>query len=601
MSGAFFGLNIAKSGVFASQRALNVTGHNIANAGTPGYSRQRLNVTESNPMTLSGGQGMLGSGVDTTSIRQIRDEFLDFKIRKEFTTSGEWETRLESLQQLEATFNEPSNSGIRKVMDEFFSSIQELSEGEKSDNLTVRTQVRERGIALTKTLNKMYNQFKDMQKNTDFAVETTVDQINGYTKQISKLNKQIFTYELDGSNANDLRDQRNLLIDELSNLVNIEVTETPVGDEGNISSKMKIMLGGNILVSHENYNALKTTSREVGEEKNYVDNPKLLEIEWENGDMFHCKSGKLKGLLDMRDNIDGKEKGIPYYMDKLNKFTTVFAAEFNMQHGSGYGLAGAGTGIPFFNSAYLMKVPETDPPTIPPTPTPVPTGYKYLTDTAGTKIQDKDGNFYITKDLSDGGMEPVSNADITALGGTTDTDIIQKFEEKNKGYTLFKAEGASGSIWLKVKMVKAGDIDISDEIHKDLNNIAAGKKGYDSSNPPDGILDSALAGDGSNALALNALRNDEDIFSWGTPDDYFKSLISNLGVDGQEAQRMTDNQLALVTQIDNTRQSISGVSLDEEMTNMIKYQQTYNACARMITVADEMLDKIINGMGVVGR
>ncbi|QXM07419.1 hypothetical protein KVH43_07095 [Crassaminicella indica] len=280
-------------------------------------------------------------------------------------------------------------------------------------------------------------------------------------------------------------------------------------------------------------------------------------------------------------------------MDKLNKFTTTFILRFNMQHGSGYGLAGAGTGIPFFNSAYLMKIPDTTP------ATPVPAGYKYLKDTNGNTIKDADGNFYITKDIDYGGMQYVSNVDINALGGNSDADIIQKFEEKNQGYTLFKVEGASGSVWLKMKIVKAGDVDISNEIYNNLNNIAAGKKAYDSDS--DGVLDSALTGDGSNALALNELRHDGNMFAWGTPDDYFKSLISNLGVDGQEAVRMVDNQAVLIKDIDNKRQSISGVSLDEEMTNMIKFQQSYNACARMITVVDEMLDKIINGMGVVGR
>ncbi|QEK11307.1 flagellar hook-associated protein FlgK [Crassaminicella thermophila] len=570
MSGSFFGLNIARSGLFASQRALQITGHNIANAGTPGYSRQRLNVNQSNPISLPGGEGMLGTGVDTDNIQQIRDEFLDFKIRQEFVTKGEWEARSESLQQIEAIFNEPSDSGVRKVMDEFFSALHELNKN--PDNLTARAQVRERGIALTKTINYMYNQLEDMQENTDFAIETTVNQINGYAKEIAALNEQIIRYELDGSNANDLRDQRNLLIDKLSQLVDIEVQEIPISGSKDGASTLKIMINGSTLVFQEKYNKLELRPREIT--KNYLDRPNLLEVSWETGTSFSCVSGKLKGLLDIRDNMTGKEKGIPYYMNQLNRFSTTFAAHFNMQHGAGYGLSDSGTGIPFFNGPYLMKVAS---------------GYTLSADekASGYKIiTDASGNEYKTKDLNNSGVEFALPTDVV---GSKDEEIIRNFEDKNKGFTLIKIDGN----WFKTKTINAGNMDISKEIHDSLNNIAAASNA-DS-------LGEGLAGDGNNALKLNELRHDVDMFEWGSPDDFFKSVISNLGVDGQEAIRMVDNQQVLINDIDNKRQSISGVSLDEEMSNMIKFQHAYNACARMITTVDEMLDKIINGMGTVGR
>ncbi|WP_165000342.1 flagellar hook-associated protein FlgK [Anaerophilus nitritogenes] len=527
--GSFFGLSIARSGLFASQRGIHVTGHNISNTNTPGYTRQRLNQTEANPQALYGGKGMLGSGVEMTSIVQIRNEFLDFKIRKEFTVAGEWDVRGETLQQVEAILGEPSEDGIRKVMDNFYASLQELSEGEKADNITVRKAVTQRGIAFTKTLNHMSQQLVDLQKNTDFAIQTTVNSINGYAKEISKLNKQIFTAEIDGSHANDLRDQRNLLIDELSQLVDIEVQDIPVPNSK--QSTMNILIGGDLLVSHEDYKLLKTEKRQ--EPKNYVDAPGLLEIKWENGSSFTCKSGQLRGFLNVRDNIDGKDKGIPYYMDQLNKFATVFASRFNMQHGKGYGLADAGTEIPFFN---------------------VPAKYTDIYDVPDS------------------------------LKNSSDQDIIKDYEKKNPGKTIFKAEG----VWYKTDIISAGKIDLDEKIKNDPNRIAAASE-------------KDMPGDGRNALALLKMRHDTNMFSWGTPDDYVNSLISNVGVDGQEAKRMVDNQKVLIAQIENKRQSISGVSLDEEMGNLIKYQHAYNASARMITAVDEMLDKVINGMGVVGR
>ncbi|SHK14031.1 flagellar hook-associated protein 1 FlgK [Caminicella sporogenes DSM 14501] len=543
--GSFFGFNIARSGLFASQRALNVTAHNVANANTEGYSRQRLNVVQSTPLSLPQGQGMIGSGVDTAGIEQIRDEFLDFKIRQEMTTNGEWEARAEALKHIEAIFNEPSESGIRKVMDEFFASLHELSKN--PDNLTARAEVRQRGIALTETLNHMYTQLQNLQANTDFAIETTVNQINGYAQQIASLNEQIYKYELDGNKANDLRDQRNLLIDKLSELVNIDVYEAPIPGSNNLS-KISITINGDVLVSHTKYNQIKMERRT--ELNNYCDAPNLLNLKWENEEPLRVSSGKLKGLLDMRDNISGSEKGIPYYMDKLNRFTTVFAARFNMQHGKGYGLSGAGNHNQFFNGPVFdfAKFPEN--------------GFEEL------------------KDLND-------------VKGASDEDTINNFEEKNPNKTIFKIKDSLGNDhWYIADIIKADEISISKDI-EDLNKIAAAKYDDGSGN--------GLAGDGSNAEALIELRHDVDMFTWGSPEDFFKSAISNLGVDANEAVRMSENQKVLIQQIDNKRKSISGVSLDEEMTNMVKFQHSYNANARMITAIDEMLDRIINGMGHVGR
>ncbi len=532
MSSTFFGFNISKSGLFASQRSLNVVSHNIANANTEGYSRQRVEITQTSPLSLPNGEGMIGTGVTSGKIRQIRDEFLDFKIRQENESLGEWEARYETLSQIEAILNEPSDSGIRQVMDEFFTSLQELSKN--PDNLTARAEVRQRGISLTNTLNHMYNQFRDLQENIDFAVETTVDQVNGYAEQIANLNEQIFSSELDGNKANDLRDQRNLLIDKLSELVDIDVYET-TGENNSNPGKLKIMVNGTDLVSHSNYKQLEATNRDT--KKNYVDADHLLEVKWESGDPFISKSGKLKGLLDVRDNISGNEKGIPYYMDRLNRFTTVFAANFNLQHRQGYGLSGAGNNIDFFNS------PST--------------------------------------------IDPITGGDPYPSISSYE-EKISLYEEKNPGKTAFLSDGT----WYETDIVESDQIFISNDIESHLNNIAAALN--------DDGSGSGLSGDGSNAEELIELRHDVEMFSWGSPEDFFKSLVSNLGVDGQSAKRMQNNQEVLVNQIENQRQSISGVSLDEEMTQMVKFQHSYNANARMITTMDEMIDKLINGTGRVG-
>jgi len=236
----FYGFNIARSGLFASQRALNVAAHNIANANTEGYTRQRLEVSAAKPIDIGNGK-LIGTGVKTGNIVQIRDEYLDFKYRGENTSYGEWLARSEALQTIEAIFNEPSTSGIATVLDQFFSSLHSLNDSPES--FTVRALVRQRGIALTNTLNHMAEQLKKLQSDIDFEIKTIVDEINGYANQIVNLNRMIFSTEIGGGIANDLRDQRNLILDKLSQLVNIDYYE-------DVNGRFHVLINGKSLVSH---------------------------------------------------------------------------------------------------------------------------------------------------------------------------------------------------------------------------------------------------------------------------------------------------------------------------------------------------------------
>lgn len=544
MSSTFFGFNIARSGLFASQRALNITGHNISNANTEGYSRQRLDIRQASPMLLPNGQGMLGTGVETENITQIRNEFLDFKYRGEHMTYGEWESKFNTLDNIQAIFNEPSDSGIQTVLDQFFSSLHELSKTPES--LTTRSLVRQRGIALATNLNHMSAQFDKLQRDTDFEITTTVDEVNGYSEQIRKLNESIYKAELDGSKANDLRDQRNLLVDKLSKLVNVDYYE----DNQN---RFHVLVNGKTLVSHLRNNKLKYEER--SSKLNPCDAENLHNISWEDGSTFEPTTGKIKGLIDMRDNISGNDKGIPYYMERLNEFADTFAEELNSVHKSGYDLDG-NSGVYFF-TINGMSTAE----------------YK---------------NHLLTKGLDGGAAEEVVVADIDAARAALETKIGAD-PAKYKYKTVKEIDGK----FYIVDKVSASELTLSKDIQDSdngLNKIAASDK-----NDPD------LPGNGENALAMVDIRHDTDLFGTGSPEDFVKSLISNLGVDTQAAERMKDNQVVLLNQVETNRQSISGVSLDEEMTNMIKFQHSFNANSRMITAMDEMIETIINRMGTVGR
>ncbi len=519
MRSTFLGFNTARSGLFAAQRSLDITGHNISNVNTKGYSRQRLNQVQSTPMRLPGGQGMLGTGVDSLSITQFRNEFLDFKYRSEVTTQGFWETKRDGLRFLEAIFNEPSDTGISTVMDEMFASFQELSKN--PENLTTRALVRQRAISFTNSVNHMYNQMEKMAVDLNFDVSVTVTSINAYADQIAILNDQIFRSEIDGGNANDLRDQRNVLIDELSKLVKVDVVEVLdsgdqriTGQSDKTSRKTIIQINGQPLVYHNRAYKLDVSS----EKPSSFDGDLLMrEVRWANGDVLDIKglNGELKALLDLRDGGSANRKGIPYYIGELNRFVNTFAEEINTLHASGYGL----------NGGFIAGIGDNT------------NGGGYLLFANGKKF---------SSEMYDAGV-------------------------------------------LQSHLITAKNIQISLDIDSDLNKIAASSR-----------ID-LLPGDGSVALKLTGLRHKSTMFAQGKPEDYIKSLISNLGVDTQEAIRMAANQTFLVEQIDNQRQAISGVSIDEEMSNMVKFQHAYNASARMITTMDEMLDVIINRIGLVGR
>ncbi len=534
MSSTFFGFNVARSGLFASQRALNVTSHNIANANTEGYSRQRLDTTQMKPQLLPGGQGMMGNGVKTENISQIRDEFLDFKFRGENTGFGEWESKAETLQTIEAIFNEPSDSGIRTVMDQFFSALQDLNES--PDSLTVRALVRQRGIALSKNINHMASQFKKLQADIDFEMRTTVDEINGYSEQIRKLNETIFNAELSGSKANDLRDQRNLLVDKLSKHLNIDYFE----DNQN---KFHVLVNGKTLVSHYRNSELAYNQR--SEKLHPDDAEKLHDITWADGSDFSPRSGTLKGLMDMKDNIDGADKGIPYYMERLNNFADVLTESLNQVHKTGYDLDG-GRGTNLFTVDGMSTLEFED--------------------------------YLLNK-----GLEGSRAVDVT------DQVLNGENPLENPLYRDKTIKLLSSGKYIVVDKISASRLTISSDVDGDLNKIAAS------------ISKDGLPGDGNNALKMSRVRDNVNLYEWGSPDDYVKSLISNLGVDTQEAIRMSDNQTVLLSQVDSNRQSVSGVSMDEEMTDMIRFQHSFNANARMITTMDEMIDTIVNRLGLVGR
>jgi len=333
----------------AQQVALEVTGHNIANANTVGYTRQVAALQATRPyaapsLNNSTHVGQMGTGVDAAQITRIRDAFLDEQIRNETRDFGYWSIMQESLSRIEVMFSEPSNTGLRTAMDQFWESWQDLSVNPESE--AVRAVVVERGMALADAFSHNYTQLKEMQEDLNSSIAIKVSAINSMTQEICNLNQQILAINVAGQQANDLLDQRDLLLDQLSGMVDIN---THTDDYGMVT----VQLGGRNLVQGTQYTPLTTVTDANG----------MNMVVWQDtGIKTVISSGELGALLDLRGATDlPQDSGaqykdvIPKLIEELNTMAKTVVTSINEVHRSGYSLnnnlnpsSGYPDGINFF-------------------------------------------------------------------------------------------------------------------------------------------------------------------------------------------------------------------------------------------------------------
>ena len=297
MAVGFASLEIARSGMSVSERALTVTGHNISNVNTAGYVRQQA-ISATGPYHNAQGN-QYGLGADIQDIRQIRNQFLDNIYRRESTTLGYWETKNKTLQDIQSILGDPMESGLQEVMNQFWDSWQELSK--EPDSLTVRALVCQRGEAIVEQINHVGSQLDKLQEDLNSELSVRIDEVNSITSQIARLNLEILKVEISKDSANDYRDQRNSLVDRLSELINIEVTEMQDG-------QLDITLGGYFLVTKGNQTNL---SAEESKDSGLFFVPKIMGTEIE----VPIRSGIIKGLMESRGEVFGTtgsiENGTP--------------------------------------------------------------------------------------------------------------------------------------------------------------------------------------------------------------------------------------------------------------------------------------------------
>ena len=603
--------------------AITTAGHNISNANTEGYSRQRVQLKEFDPLykpdlERAERAGMIGQGMDSQSIKRVRDELLDQRITEQQHSESYWETRSKYYTMIEQIYNEPNDVSIRSNMDKFWEGWQELSVHPESQ--AARQAVVTRGESLADSIKTKWEALMGVGNLINGDIEATVKQVNDYTRQIAALNAEIVRSRGMGDNPNDLLDRRDLLVDKLSKIINI-TSDRRDSDEFMVHLDGHVLVQGGIARGFE----LETV----------VDNNGYDKLVWKDtGNNAVIKGGTLGALIELRD-VDIRSE-----VQSLNTMTMNFSDLVNDIHRNGYG-ANNVTGLDFFtqhsfvenvNGNYDRDGDGT-------------LDHSYIFRFTGTtKLNPQEqiglegvmtlsgpgGNVQVAYHPTDT-VETVinrindSNGEVKAyldrnnnlvLKGTTASAVenpdfvIRHVEDSGfflTGYTgILQASGAAGAYdYAQADAVQAlagaqfavspvlnpaGYIEVNQALKNDVMSVAAAYK--DNSG-------NVNAGDGRAAVEIAAIRNTKVMIGHErTFDDYFADSVTNVGLKGEQAENMHLSHSAVMEDLRSLRDSISGVNIDEELADIIKFQHGYNAAAKFVTVWDSLLDTIINRLGV---
>lgn len=312
MPSTFFGLEIAASGLRASNAALNTTANNISNTHTEGYSRQEVKQEAMNPLRVFATYGCAGAGVDTLAIERIRDQFYDNKFRDNETKLGEFDTKAYYCKMIEEYLKDDGKTGFKSIFDQLGLALQEITKNASSESY--KRAFISAAKSMTDYFNNMYGDLQNLQADVNDEIKIRVDHINSIAQDLATVNKQINAIEMTGTVANELRDKRDVLIDELSAIVDVEVTEVPIYDQlGNATNANRCIVriaGGQTLVDQNDYNQLVCIARTAGEKVHQTDIDGLYDIKWDNGIDFglynESMGGELRGLIQMRDGNNGE-------------------------------------------------------------------------------------------------------------------------------------------------------------------------------------------------------------------------------------------------------------------------------------------------------
>lgn len=628
MASTFFGLNIAGSGLRAANASLNTAANNISNADTKGYSRQKVIQQAADPLRAFATYGCAGAGVQTLAIERVRDEFYDVKYRENETSYGEYSAKNYYMQLIQDYFDDDGKTGFSTI----FTNMKAIGTQEVLKNAGDATAKKDFLGAVEKLVeyfNTSAKNLERLQKDVNDEIKVKVETINSIATEIQTLNKQINVIELSGSKANELRDKRDLLVDQLSRIVDVQVTESPIYDtndpdrETGATRYMVRIAGGQTLVDNNKRYELETRARESNNKVNQSDITGLYDIYWVGGDMFNAANsrmgGELAGLLKLRDGnnnesfygtvgqtqlVDGKWQVkidvTAEHLKDLNKCT----------------LAGAGT-INIGNTLYKYD--------------------------GWTFDRDADGNCSYTITLAEG--ENSGNINMlnknASVGSSIDYQGVPYYQEQmnewvrlfakaandilKSGYTdegdpgcqmftydfvgntgmeegkfdqgeiLFSGEAGAGSISNlsdSYYRLTAGNLTLFDALK--ANAELLGVKGETDLEQTEGESQY-----GNMTLLLDTMTNDKLLsFRGANAGEFLTCVLGDITLAAGSAETFEENYLVLQKSLDNQRLSISGVDEDEEALSVAHLQDSYTLACKMISTFAEIYDRLILETGV---
>ena len=575
MQSTFSGLNTMVNGIYTNRLGLNTVGHNISNSNTEGYSRQTAHAaaTPSSEVYTLAGASQVGNGSTVTSVIRARDIYADRQFWKENSTNGYYTGKANNYAKIESIFNDSKNTGIQNAMEKFYQAWEDCSTTASSD--TSRQNVINAGQNFAQTLQIAANQVQEQINSLYDDITLSVETMNRLLGQVVELNKNISGIEANGANANDLRDQRDLIVDQLTEMTNITVYETSNG-------MYTLVSNGTTLVNGITKVDLEMSAPKNNKEYGLNDYDIIIK---QTGTIYSPGGGELKAQFE----AIAEDKG---YIDEVARMATFLLTTLNDQHKAGYGIDGnkdkpfgndaaqdnATTGLNFYGeSDYVFEWSEADGLTV-------------------TK-KNPDGTLIAGSTEKLVGMQILDiltvNAELTAVDGHKKLATRSGERDENGNLLYQTKDPATG--------VEGKTTDVNDP------NIVKDAKG----NPIP--VDVNGTGDGSNAVWLAALLNCERdktsaevngtarCIGNGSLYSYYNTSMTTMGSSAANMNGRVDFQSNVMSQVENLRSSTNGVNWDEELTNMIMFQQGYSACSRCLNAMDECLDKLINGTGTVGR
>ncbi|WP_236896232.1 MULTISPECIES: flagellar hook-associated protein FlgK [Clostridium] len=657
MAGLFDTFTIAKRGLNVQQGAINTTSHNIANANTVGFSRQRAVAETTRPFGGMSrfdttGAGQVGTGAEITSIQRIRDYFIDYQVRSESGTSGYYTQASNTLSKAEDIFGEPSDTGIQELTNQFFNAFQEVSKSPgKSD---VKTVAIKDASALADALNYTYNQLKKTQDDSQSLLQTNVTDVNSYLDQINELNKQIRGISAVGQTPNDLMDKRDNLLDQLSykfgikvdrdnlDTINLSSTEYPdaslVNSDPNDTDYSRLSYVKSAVATTD---ASGNFTGEVTVEYYPLGNENLPTKSFK----VTTDPAKAKDLADnlMQNRIliadkDGNAEGLSKTELKINAGDTTTPKPTVGTTTSTVSGVTTITKVTALTNTDGSVVYTTLVKSIPPaTDTELKGGmfqtYKYDSESGVNNVDNNHvrGEIAANQSVQQTIKGYMDSLDRLAAGLAYSVNAIQTgsldSSASSQGLNnnlIFITNGASSKTdtGITAATIKVNDALVKDPTLLNCNTTSVSGEG-------DGKRASAIANLNSMKMNLSNVKSTEDLTKMtrkefleeigiddasgtgfsdstclnlnagtngSTVDSYYKTIINNIATTTQEAGRQVDNQEAVLSDLENQKASVSGVSLDEEMTNLIQFQHAYQANAKMISTIDELLDVVINGL-----